>query len=100
VAGHRPVAVGVGIGVAIAVAVAVGVALGALVAVGGGDRGSTFWCIRSSNAQNPAVTPTFDQVTTVNMGGSVCPEAVASATVETRQINKPAVDTLEDLILG
>jgi len=39
--------------------------------IGGGDEGSSFWCIRSSNAQNPAVTPTFDQVTTVNMGGSV-----------------------------
>ena len=35
------------------------------------DAGSSFWCIRSSNAQNPAVTPTFDQVTTVNMGGSI-----------------------------
>ncbi|MFZ3375087.1 MAG: dockerin type I domain-containing protein [Chthoniobacterales bacterium] len=39
--------------------------------IGGGDSGSSFWCIRSSNAQNPAVTPTFDQVTTVNMGGSL-----------------------------
>jgi hypothetical protein len=39
--------------------------------VGGGDSGSSFWCIRSSNAQNPAVTPTFDQITTVNMGGSL-----------------------------
>jgi hypothetical protein len=39
--------------------------------VGGGNSGSSFWCIRSSNAQNPAVTPTFDQVTTVNMGGSL-----------------------------
>jgi hypothetical protein len=39
--------------------------------IGGGDEGSSFWCIRSSNAQNPAVTPTFDQVTTVNMGGSL-----------------------------
>jgi hypothetical protein len=38
--------------------------------IGGGDSGSSFWCIRSSNAQNPNVTPTFDQVTTVNMGGS------------------------------
>src|SRR5437899_9177432 len=39
--------------------------------VGGGDSGSSFWCIRSSNAQNPAVTPTFDQITTVNLGGSL-----------------------------
>jgi hypothetical protein len=39
--------------------------------VGGGDTGSGFWCIRSSNAQNPNVTPTFDQVTTVNLGGSL-----------------------------
>ena len=39
--------------------------------IGGGDSGSSFWCIRSSNAQNPAVTPTFDQVTTVNLGGSL-----------------------------
>ncbi|HJT80428.1 MAG TPA: sialidase family protein, partial [Chthoniobacterales bacterium] len=27
------------------------------------------WCIRSSNAKNGAVTPTFDQSTSVNMGG-------------------------------
>jgi cell division septation protein DedD len=39
--------------------------------IGGGDSGSSFWCIRSTNAQNPAVTPTFDQITTVNMGGSL-----------------------------
>src|SRR5215471_14614817 len=39
--------------------------------VGGGDSGSSFWCIRSTNAQNPAVTPTFDQITTVNMDGSL-----------------------------
>src|SRR6266487_6763186 len=32
---------------------------------------SPFWCIRSSNAQNPAVTPTFDQVTQVNLGGGL-----------------------------
>ncbi len=32
---------------------------------------SPFYCVRSSNAQNPNVTPTFDQVTTVNMGGSL-----------------------------
>ncbi len=39
--------------------------------IGGGNSGSSFWCIRSSNARNPAVTPSFDQVTTVNMGGSL-----------------------------
>jgi hypothetical protein len=39
--------------------------------IGGGDFGSSFFCIRSSNAQNPAVTPTFDQNTSVNLGGSV-----------------------------
>jgi hypothetical protein len=39
--------------------------------VGGGDEGSGFWCVRSSNAQNGGVTPTFDQVTTVNLGGSM-----------------------------
>ena len=39
--------------------------------IGGGDSGSSFWCVRSTNAQNPAVTPTFDQITTVNMDGSL-----------------------------
>ena len=39
--------------------------------VGGGDSGSSFWCIRSTNAQNPSVTPTFDQIATINMGGSL-----------------------------
>jgi hypothetical protein len=39
--------------------------------IGGGDTGSHFWCVRSSNAQNGSVTPTFDQVTTVNLGGSI-----------------------------
>src|SRR6266498_2132307 len=39
--------------------------------VGGGNSGSVFWCIRSSNAQNGGVTPTFDQITTVNMGGTL-----------------------------
>jgi hypothetical protein len=38
---------------------------------GGAGISSQFWCIRSTNAQNPAVTPTFDQITTVNMGGSI-----------------------------
>jgi hypothetical protein len=39
--------------------------------IGGGNGGSSFWCIRSSNAQNPGVTPTFDQITTVNLGGGL-----------------------------
>jgi hypothetical protein len=30
---------------------------------------SPFWCLRSSNAQDPAVTPTFDRATQVNLGG-------------------------------
>src|SRR6266516_6692486 len=39
----------------------------------GGAAGfsSPFYCIRSTNAQNPGVTPTFDQVTQVNLGGSL-----------------------------
>jgi hypothetical protein len=36
-----------------------------------GGESSTFYCIRSSNAQNPGVTPTFDQVTPLNMGGDL-----------------------------
>src|ERR1051325_4858701 len=35
----------------------------------GGEGSSSFWCLRSSNAQNGGVTPTFDQKTSVNMGG-------------------------------
>ena len=29
------------------------------------------WCIRSTNAKNGAVTPTFDQSTAVNLGGDL-----------------------------
>jgi hypothetical protein len=36
-----------------------------------GGGGSPFWCVRSTNAQNPNVTPTFDQVTNVNLGGDL-----------------------------
>ena len=36
---------------------------------GDGDGSSLFYCVRSSNAQDPAVTPTFDQLTQVNFGG-------------------------------
>src|SRR5213593_3785274 len=32
---------------------------------------SPFWCLRSTNAQNPNVTPTFDQITQVNLSGSL-----------------------------
>jgi uncharacterized repeat protein (TIGR01451 family) len=39
--------------------------------IGVGNGLSQFWCIRSSNAQNGGVTPTFDQVTTVNLGGRI-----------------------------
>ncbi len=39
--------------------------------IGGGDQGSQFWCTRSSNAQNGGLIPTFDQVTAVNLGGSI-----------------------------
>ena len=39
--------------------------------IGGGDFGSEFFCVRSSNAQNGQVTPTFDQNVSVNLGGSV-----------------------------
>jgi hypothetical protein len=37
----------------------------------GGTNPNTaeFWCVRSSDAKNAAVTPTFDQVTQVDMGG-------------------------------
>ena len=39
--------------------------------IGGGNHASQFWCVRSTNAKNGAVTPTFDQVTAVNLGGSM-----------------------------
>src|SRR2546430_4951076 len=39
--------------------------------IGGANFSSPFWCIRSSNAQNGGVTPTFDRVTQVNLGGSL-----------------------------
>ncbi len=39
--------------------------------VGGTSGGSQFWCIRSSNAKNGGVTPTFDQTTSVSLGGSL-----------------------------
>jgi hypothetical protein len=39
--------------------------------IGGGDFGSQFFCVRSSNAQDGNVTPTFDQTVSVNLGGSV-----------------------------
>src|SRR5438876_2704255 len=39
--------------------------------VAGWFSGTTFYCERSSNAQIGTQTPTFDQVTPVNMGGSI-----------------------------
>ena len=36
-----------------------------------GGESNTFYCIRSSNAQNPAPTPTFDRITPLNMGGDL-----------------------------
>jgi hypothetical protein len=36
-----------------------------------GGEGSTFYCVRSSNAQIGNQTPTFDRVTAVNMGGDL-----------------------------
>src|SRR5437763_10228762 len=36
-----------------------------------GGEGNTFYCVRSSNAQFGGQTPTFDQVTPVNMGGEL-----------------------------
>src|SRR6266436_2801017 len=36
-----------------------------------GGEGSTFYCIRSSNAQIGGQTPTFDQVTPVDLGGDL-----------------------------
>ena len=38
---------------------------------GAANFSSPFWCLRSINAQNPAVTPSFDQVTQVSLGGSL-----------------------------
>src|SRR6266699_4887307 len=37
----------------------------------GGEGFSPFYCVRSSNAQFGGQTPTFDQVTPVNMGGDL-----------------------------
>ncbi len=39
----------------------------------GGERasGSGFYCLRSSNAQNGGVTPSFDRITSVNLGGQL-----------------------------
>jgi BNR/Asp-box repeat len=36
-----------------------------------GGEGNNFYCVRSSNAQIGGQTPTFDQVTQVNMGGDL-----------------------------
>ena len=39
--------------------------------IGAWSGGSTFRCVRSSNAQNGGQTPTFDRNTAVNLGGSL-----------------------------
>jgi hypothetical protein len=39
--------------------------------VGGWSGGSTFRCVRSSNAQNGGQTPTFDRNTAVSLGGTI-----------------------------
>jgi len=39
--------------------------------IGGWVSGSTFRCVRSSNAQIGGQTPTFDQNTAVNLGGTI-----------------------------
>jgi BNR/Asp-box repeat len=39
--------------------------------VGGWGGGTTFYCVRSSNAQFGNQTPTFDQVVPLNMGGGI-----------------------------
>ena len=44
--------------------------------IGGNNGGGSFWCIRSSNAQNGGQTPAFDQTVTVNMGGSLVSGAI------------------------
>ena len=36
-----------------------------------GGYGNEIWCVRSTNAKNGAVVPTFDQSTAVNLGGSI-----------------------------
>ncbi|HWX15745.1 MAG TPA: sialidase family protein, partial [Chthoniobacterales bacterium] len=36
-----------------------------------GGESNTFWCIRSTNAKNGGVTPSFDQTTAVNLGGDL-----------------------------
>jgi len=37
----------------------------------GGEGSTTFWCVRSSNAQIATQTPVFDRSTPVNMGGFI-----------------------------
>jgi hypothetical protein len=37
----------------------------------GGEGTSSFWCVRSSNAQIATQTPTFDRSTSVNLGGFI-----------------------------
>jgi len=44
---------------------------GNLFVCGAQNSTSPFYCLRSSDAQNPNITPTFDRVTQVNLGGSL-----------------------------
>ncbi len=39
----------------------------------GGVNGDSLqnWCVRSSNARNGGITPTFDRATAVNLGGNI-----------------------------
>jgi hypothetical protein len=39
--------------------------------IGGVSSSGQIWSLRSSNARNAAVTPTFDRVTAVNLGGDI-----------------------------
>lgn len=49
------------------------------------------WCLRSSNAKNAAVTPSFDQSTPVNLGGSITINASINPVGLVGQVNM-AVD--------
>ncbi len=43
------------------------------------DNTGVFWCIRSTDAKNGGVTPSFDQSTPVNLGGSITSGAINPA---------------------
>lgn len=54
---------------------------------GGTGPNEKIWCVRSTNAKNAAVTPTFDLATAVNMGGNVSAGDVINPLGITGQIN-------------